>query len=367
VDTTGDVWLYRPPRHKTAHKGKERAIFIGPKAQAVLADFPTDDPGDFVFSPIRMRRERFGLLRAARKTPVQPSQVSRAKSRPKRWPTDRYTPRRYHQAVRKACIRAGVGHWHPNQLRHAAATTIRKQFGLEAAQVALGHAKANTTEIYAERNMTSRPASPWPSDDPAPPTNITEDTMTRNRIQQHLPGNGHLKTRSPARPGAGASTDREGLIGHVDALTEGEALELCRRILQRRFGCRLDDLLKRAKELDQDRKYLADLLKKRLDLDEEFRRLSADDRRRIQRQRDEFADRAKRLAARLARYTRQPKPRDAMFRALETRMAEKPDEEWQTRYFAMRKQFPDEMKKMSLKGSLQVAYARWRARPKRDR
>ncbi|MCH8853107.1 MAG: site-specific integrase, partial [Planctomycetes bacterium] len=30
---------------------------------------------------------------------------------------------------------------------------VRKQVGLEAAQVHLGHAKANTTEIYAERNL----------------------------------------------------------------------------------------------------------------------------------------------------------------------------------------------------------------------
>ena len=43
-------------------------------------------------------------------------------------------------------------HWHPNQLRHLHATEVRKRFGLEAAQVVLGHANANTTEIYAEKN-----------------------------------------------------------------------------------------------------------------------------------------------------------------------------------------------------------------------
>ena len=35
--------------------------------------------------------------------------------------------------------------WHPNQLRHTRATEVRKQFGLEAAQVVLGHAKADVT------------------------------------------------------------------------------------------------------------------------------------------------------------------------------------------------------------------------------
>ena len=43
--------------------------------------------------------------------------------------------------------------WSPNQLRHAAATTIRAKYGLEAAQMVLGHAKADVTQIYAERDL----------------------------------------------------------------------------------------------------------------------------------------------------------------------------------------------------------------------
>ena len=43
--------------------------------------------------------------------------------------------------------------WHPHQLRHNAATEIRKAFGLDAAQLALGHASAQITDaIYAERD-----------------------------------------------------------------------------------------------------------------------------------------------------------------------------------------------------------------------
>jgi len=42
--------------------------------------------------------------------------------------------------------------WHPHQLRHSAATEIRKRFGIEAAQHVLGHATLNVTEIYAEKN-----------------------------------------------------------------------------------------------------------------------------------------------------------------------------------------------------------------------
>ena len=40
--------------------------------------------------------------------------------------------------------------WSPNQLRHSAATFLRKEFGIEAARVILGHRSAAVTEVYAE-------------------------------------------------------------------------------------------------------------------------------------------------------------------------------------------------------------------------
>ena len=43
-------------------------------------------------------------------------------------------------------------HWHPNQLRHLFASEVRRGHGLEAAQVLLGHARADVTQVYAERN-----------------------------------------------------------------------------------------------------------------------------------------------------------------------------------------------------------------------
>ena len=39
-------------------------------------------------------------------------------------------------------------------LRDTAATEIRSKFGLEAAQVTLGHSNANVTQIYAERDLS---------------------------------------------------------------------------------------------------------------------------------------------------------------------------------------------------------------------
>ena len=43
--------------------------------------------------------------------------------------------------------------WHPNQLRHLRATEVQRDFGLEAAQVALGHSRADVTQVYAERDL----------------------------------------------------------------------------------------------------------------------------------------------------------------------------------------------------------------------
>ncbi|MGP1347648.1 MAG: hypothetical protein ACTS3F_13405 [Phycisphaerales bacterium] len=43
--------------------------------------------------------------------------------------------------------------WHPNQLGHIGATEMRRGFGLEAAQLALGHASAHVTDaVHAERD-----------------------------------------------------------------------------------------------------------------------------------------------------------------------------------------------------------------------
>ncbi len=40
--------------------------------------------------------------------------------------------------------------WHPHQLRHNAATRLRKEFGLDTARAVLGHSSTAVTEVYAE-------------------------------------------------------------------------------------------------------------------------------------------------------------------------------------------------------------------------
>ncbi len=152
IDMSGSVWMYRPTRHKTSWRGKSRTIGIGPKAQEILKGFFTPAFDDYVFSPIRAREERFAAKKANRQTPVQPSQVSRKKIKPRRIPGDRFERESYTQAIRRGCEKAGILVWKPNQLRHAFGTDIRRRFGLEGAQVGLGHAKADVTQVYAKRN-----------------------------------------------------------------------------------------------------------------------------------------------------------------------------------------------------------------------
>jgi hypothetical protein len=61
---------------------------------------------------------------------------------PKRMPGAQYAPSAYGRAIKRAAEKAGVPNWSPNQLRHTRGTEVRKQFGLEAAQVVPGHAGA---------------------------------------------------------------------------------------------------------------------------------------------------------------------------------------------------------------------------------
>ena len=66
---------------------------------------------------------------------------------------DSYTTSSYRRAIVRACKRAGIPQWTPNRLRHSRATELRRKYGLEAAQTVLGHAQADVTQVYAERDF----------------------------------------------------------------------------------------------------------------------------------------------------------------------------------------------------------------------
>jgi integrase len=155
IDRTGEVWCYRPQSHKTAHHGVERRIFLGPKAQAILTPWLTRNPQEYCFSPAEFRRQQDARRRAGRKSPMTPSQAKRRpKSQPRRIPGDRYKPCSYRISIARACRKVKIPVWKPNQLRHTRATELRRLYGLDAAQVVLGHSEANVTQIYAEKNFS---------------------------------------------------------------------------------------------------------------------------------------------------------------------------------------------------------------------
>ena len=171
LDTTGKVWTYTPSRHKTQHFGRPRVIFVGPKAQEILKPFLRTDLQAYVFSPAKADRERRDRQHAERVTPLSCGNKpgSNVKRSPKKTPGDRYEVNAYNRAIANACRKAFAApdglsdekrkewdlahHWSSHQLRHSFATDVRKNHGLEAAQVTLGHASANITEVYAERDV----------------------------------------------------------------------------------------------------------------------------------------------------------------------------------------------------------------------
>jgi len=203
IDTAGEIWTHSPLEHKTAHHGKLRTIYFGPKAQEVIRGFLLGRPADaYFFSPIDAEVERRDRVHAERATPLSCGNrpgTNRATS-PTRSPDAYYSRDSYRRAIERGCDlafpppdrlarrrvpargrkanatrwethaewRKRLGpklwaeletwrkahRWHPHQLRHNAGTRIRRDYGLEAAQITLGHSSALVTDaVYAERDQ----------------------------------------------------------------------------------------------------------------------------------------------------------------------------------------------------------------------
>lgn len=181
IEMTGRVWIFRPPVHKTDHHGLTREIFIGPKAQKVIRPWLRTEFQAYLFQPCEAEAVRNAKRRENRKSPMTPLQSARRPKKSPKWVAgSRYTSASYRGAIDRGCeiafempaelrkilkttpeplksdlaTRAAAWRkqhcWNPNQLRHNAATNLRKEFGVELARIILGHTTAFTTEIYAE-------------------------------------------------------------------------------------------------------------------------------------------------------------------------------------------------------------------------
>jgi integrase len=171
VDRSGEIWTISLREHKTARKGKSRTIYVGPKAQQVLLPYLLRPDTKPCFSPQESEKQRRLSRHEARRTPLSCGNrpgTNKLARKPRVEPGEAYTAGSYRKAVLYACLRVypyprgatseqkrkwrAKYTWSPNQLRHNAGTEIRREFGLEAAQVILGHSKANVTQVYAETN-----------------------------------------------------------------------------------------------------------------------------------------------------------------------------------------------------------------------
>ena len=126
-DVDRENWLFKPAKHKTSHKGKSRAIPIPSIVQPMLLKRLLRPDDAYVFGADDGERayHKRALARAIDRAIVR---INRERSEANLPPID---------------------HWHPYQLRHARATEVREQYGVEVAQVILGHSRIDMTQHYA--------------------------------------------------------------------------------------------------------------------------------------------------------------------------------------------------------------------------
>lgn len=196
LDMTGSAWLYLPATHKNKHRGISRAIAIGPRAQLIIRKYLKTDLKAYLFSPAEQDEMIRAAKRAARRTPLYPSHLNRfvqqRRSDAARRPTDRFRSTSVNKSLCRACRRAfplppdlaplikpngkretanewkarlspkqlaavhawhKENQWHVHQLRHSASLTFKREFGLEGARAALGHATVDMSAVYAGRDI----------------------------------------------------------------------------------------------------------------------------------------------------------------------------------------------------------------------
>jgi len=117
IDRSGAVWTARLSSHKTEHFGKTRVLAFGTRAQTILRPYlQPDQPDQRLFA---IRRDTYASI------------------------------------IRRACDRAGVPRFVPNELRNTAGTQIMESHGFEAARAMLGQSHPSMTLHYTSE-MTAK-------------------------------------------------------------------------------------------------------------------------------------------------------------------------------------------------------------------
>lgn len=151
ITAVGDVLVYSPSQHKTKHHGKTRKIIIAGAAIEIIKPYLEGDVGEFVFSAKKSMEQTLADRTAKRVTPLHHG--NRPKPNRKIKASNRYVEASYRRCIKRACERANISRWSPNQLRHATASQVQAELGIEAVAAVLGHSKIDTSKIYAKHNL----------------------------------------------------------------------------------------------------------------------------------------------------------------------------------------------------------------------
>lgn len=133
LDRESLLWEYEPKQHKNLWRGQTRIIPIGPDAQDLIRRNVTWLWGDG-------RVPKFGDVGDERFLWAGRDGNGRAADGP-RFKRVQY----YGKAIARACARAGVPCWTPNQLRKRALTDAARRRGIELAAAVGGHSDSRTT------------------------------------------------------------------------------------------------------------------------------------------------------------------------------------------------------------------------------
>lgn len=138
-DRDRPTWRYRPPMHKTAHRGQYRDVPIGPQARAILqAHAAGREDDDYVFDPRR------SLARIA-----TGGDIIKLRRKPSSRVGSMFTSSALRVAIQRAAEAAGVPPWTAYQLRYLRLREIRRDYGPEAARATAGHTRDTMTAHYA--------------------------------------------------------------------------------------------------------------------------------------------------------------------------------------------------------------------------
>jgi integrase len=111
----GKNWLYLPPKHKTAWRGKERVIILGLEEQEIIKKYLKKDTDKNIFL--------------------------NTKGNP-------YTGSALSQEIRKKIKKNNLPKFTAYQLRHTKLTEVSAEHGRDAARAVAGHSTENITGVY---------------------------------------------------------------------------------------------------------------------------------------------------------------------------------------------------------------------------